>query len=69
MMQAYRCCDLLPLMVESPSLLRPPSLPLLCPQVCTGVMLHGYGLVKPLCQQLQAFMQRHGFKSLAEFKG
>jgi len=38
-------------------------------QVCTGVMLHGYPLVKSLCGELQAFMAEHGFKSIAEFKG
>jgi len=38
-------------------------------QVCTGVMIHGYGLVKPMCEQLAAFMDRHGFKSIEEFRG
>ena len=38
-------------------------------QVCTGVMLHGYPLVKRLCGGLQAFMQQHSFNSIAEFKG
>lgn len=38
-------------------------------QVCTGVMLHGYPLVKKLCGGLQEFMQKHDFQSLAEFKG
>eukprot|EP00271_Cylindrocystis_brebissonii_P017883 TRINITY_DN4859_c0_g1_i1.p1 TRINITY_DN4859_c0_g1~~TRINITY_DN4859_c0_g1_i1.p1 ORF type:complete len:459 (+),score=89.63 TRINITY_DN4859_c0_g1_i1:108-1484(+) len=38
-------------------------------QVCTGVMLHGYGLVKQLCGELQGFMEKHGFESLEDFKG
>lgn len=38
-------------------------------QVCTGVMLHGYPLIKKLCGGLQAFMQHHNFQSVAEFKG
>ena len=38
-------------------------------QVCTGVMLHGYGLVKSLCGELQGFMQQHGFESIADFRG
>jgi hypothetical protein len=38
-------------------------------QVCTGVMLHGYPMIKKLCGGLQAFMQQHNFQSIAEFKG
>mmetsp|Transcript_20420 Transcript_20420/g.51724 ORF Transcript_20420/g.51724 Transcript_20420/m.51724 type:complete len:130 (+) Transcript_20420:1080-1469(+) len=38
-------------------------------QVCTGVMIHGYPLVRNLCGGLQRFMAKHGFKSVAEFKG
>ncbi|GLI69152.1 hypothetical protein VaNZ11_013709 [Volvox africanus] len=38
-------------------------------QVCTGVMIHGYPVVKNLCGGLQRFMAKHGFKSVAEFKG
>eukprot|EP00475_Leptophrys_vorax_P007981 TRINITY_DN15111_c0_g1_i1.p1 TRINITY_DN15111_c0_g1~~TRINITY_DN15111_c0_g1_i1.p1 ORF type:complete len:458 (-),score=36.45 TRINITY_DN15111_c0_g1_i1:325-1698(-) len=38
-------------------------------QVCTGVMLHGYGLVKSLCGELQAFMEQHDFKRISDFKG
>ena len=38
-------------------------------QVCTGVMLHGYPLVKKLCGELQTFMTRHGFNSIADFTG
>ncbi|KIZ03401.1 hypothetical protein MNEG_4561 [Monoraphidium neglectum] len=38
-------------------------------QVCTGVMIHGYPVVKNYCGGLQAFMTKHGFSSIAEFKG
>ncbi|MCO5573040.1 hypothetical protein L7F22_026805 [Adiantum nelumboides] len=38
-------------------------------QVCTGVMLHGYGHVKKLCSELQAFMERHNFKTVEDFRG
>lgn len=38
-------------------------------QVCTGVMLHGYPLVKKLCGGLQEFMVKHDFKALDEFRG
>ncbi len=38
-------------------------------QVCTGVMKFGYGMVKPMCEELLAFMERHGFETLADFKG
>lgn len=38
-------------------------------QVCTGVMLHGYGHVKTLCTELQAFMDKHGFSSIEDFRG
>lgn len=38
-------------------------------QVCTGVMLHGYGLVKDLCRDLSAFMAKHGFTSVDQFRG
>jgi len=38
-------------------------------QVCTGVMLHGYGHVKSLCNDLQAFMSKHGFTSIEDFQG
>lgn len=38
-------------------------------QVCSGIMMHGYPLVKRLAGGMQAFMQRHGFSSIAEFKG
>ena len=38
-------------------------------QVCTGVMVHGYRLVKTLCEELSAFMDRHGFDSIEDFRG
>uniref|UniRef100_A0A1D1ZX22 dihydropyrimidine dehydrogenase (NADP(+)) n=1 Tax=Auxenochlorella protothecoides TaxID=3075 RepID=A0A1D1ZX22_AUXPR len=38
-------------------------------QVCTGVMLKGYGLVRDLCAELQDFMRQHDFKSIDEFRG
>lgn len=38
-------------------------------QVCTGVMKFGYEHVKLMCEQLLAFMGRHKFETLADFKG
>lgn len=38
-------------------------------QVCTGVMKFGYEMVKPLQEQLLAFMAKHKFETLADFKG
>src|SRR3954468_1223737 len=38
-------------------------------QVCTGVMKFGYECVKPMCEQLLAFMEKHKFATLADFKG
>jgi len=38
-------------------------------QVCTGVMKFGYEMVKPMCDQLLAFMEKHKFETLADFKG
>jgi dihydropyrimidine dehydrogenase (NADP+)/dihydropyrimidine dehydrogenase (NAD+) subunit PreA len=38
-------------------------------QVCTGVMKFGYGMVKPLCEQLLAFMEKHKFETISDFKG
>jgi dihydropyrimidine dehydrogenase (NADP+)/dihydropyrimidine dehydrogenase (NAD+) subunit PreA len=38
-------------------------------QVCTGVMKHGYGLVKPMLEQLEAFMSKHGFETIDAFRG
>ncbi len=38
-------------------------------QVCTGVMKFGYEHVKPMCEQLLAFMEKHKFETLTDFKG
>ena len=38
-------------------------------QVCTGVMKFGYECVKPMCDELLAFMEKHDFETLADFKG
>lgn len=38
-------------------------------QVCTGVMKHGYECVKPMGEQLLAFMEKHRFESPSDFKG
>jgi dihydroorotate dehydrogenase subfamily 1 len=38
-------------------------------QVCTGVMKFGYECVKPMCDELLAFMARHKFETPADFKG
>ena len=38
-------------------------------QVCTGVMKFGYEHVKPMCEQLLAFMAKHKFETIADFKG
>ena len=38
-------------------------------QVCTGVMKFGYEIVKPMQEQLLAFMERHKFERIEDFKG
>src|SRR3954466_2894794 len=38
-------------------------------KVCTGVMKSGYECVKPMCDELLAFMAKHKFETLADFKG
>jgi len=38
-------------------------------QVCTGVMKHGYEMVKPMKEQLFAFMEKHKFERISDFKG
>ncbi|HTH46542.1 MAG TPA: NAD-dependent dihydropyrimidine dehydrogenase subunit PreA, partial [Candidatus Limnocylindria bacterium] len=38
-------------------------------QVCTGVMKFGYECVKPMCEELLGFMDKHKFETLADFKG
>jgi dihydropyrimidine dehydrogenase (NADP+)/dihydropyrimidine dehydrogenase (NAD+) subunit PreA len=38
-------------------------------QVCTGVMKSGYECVKPMQEELLAFMEKHKFNTLSDFKG
>jgi dihydropyrimidine dehydrogenase (NADP+)/dihydropyrimidine dehydrogenase (NAD+) subunit PreA len=38
-------------------------------QVCTGVMKFGYPIVNEMKEQLLAFMEKHKFERLADFKG
>lgn len=38
-------------------------------QVCTGVMKLGYDCVKPMKQELLAFMEKHKFNTLCDFRG
>jgi dihydropyrimidine dehydrogenase (NADP+)/dihydropyrimidine dehydrogenase (NAD+) subunit PreA len=38
-------------------------------QVCTYVMKVGYRCVRAMCDELAAFMERHQFRTLADFKG
>ena len=38
-------------------------------QVCTGVMKFGYPIVNQMKEQLFAFMEKHKFENLADFKG
>jgi dihydropyrimidine dehydrogenase (NADP+)/dihydropyrimidine dehydrogenase (NAD+) subunit PreA len=38
-------------------------------QVCTGVMKSGYGIVREMKDDLLAFMEKHGFDTLADFRG
>ena len=38
-------------------------------QVCTGVMKMGYGCIKPMCDELSAFMDKQDFQSIQDFKG
>jgi len=38
-------------------------------QVCTGVMINGYGMVKEMCNSLLAFMEKHNFETLGDFRG
>ena len=38
-------------------------------QVCTHVMKVGYRCVREMLDELAAFMERHKFRTLAEFKG
>jgi dihydroorotate dehydrogenase subfamily 1 len=38
-------------------------------QVCTGVMKFGYPIVREMKEQLLAFMEKHKFQTLSDFKG
>lgn len=38
-------------------------------QVCTGVMKHGYGMVKRMIRELGDFMDRKRFRTLEDFRG
>jgi dihydropyrimidine dehydrogenase (NADP+)/dihydropyrimidine dehydrogenase (NAD+) subunit PreA len=38
-------------------------------QVCTGVMIHGYGMVNEMSESLLAFMEKHSFETLDDFRG
>lgn len=38
-------------------------------QVCTGVMLYSYKMVKDMIQQLTEFMDSHGFETIESFRG
>ncbi|HEV2320704.1 MAG TPA: NAD-dependent dihydropyrimidine dehydrogenase subunit PreA [Verrucomicrobiae bacterium] len=38
-------------------------------QVCTGVMKFGYEHIKPMCEQLLRFMEKHQFETVSDFKG
>ncbi len=38
-------------------------------QVCTGVMKFGHGMVRGMKEELLAFMEKHGFQTLEDFKG
>ena len=38
-------------------------------QICTGVMIHGYGMVTELCESLLAFMDQHKFNTIDDFRG
>jgi dihydropyrimidine dehydrogenase (NADP+)/dihydropyrimidine dehydrogenase (NAD+) subunit PreA len=38
-------------------------------QVCTGVMKYGYGIVKQMGEDLLAFMEKHKFETISDFKG
>jgi Dihydroorotate dehydrogenase len=38
-------------------------------QVCTGVMKFGYESIKPMQEGLLAFMEKHRFETVLDFKG
>ncbi len=51
--------------------MRPNSFCLGCDtvQVCTGVMKFGYPIIRKMQEQLLAFMEKHKFERLSDFKG
>jgi len=38
-------------------------------QICSGIMKHGYGCIKPMKDELLAFMDQHEFATIQQFKG
>jgi hypothetical protein len=38
-------------------------------QVCTGIMKFGYECIKPMRDELLAFMEKHQFETVSDFKG
>ncbi|HIA72599.1 MAG TPA: NAD-dependent dihydropyrimidine dehydrogenase subunit PreA [Phycisphaerales bacterium] len=38
-------------------------------QVCTGVMINGYSMVKEMSESLLSFMEKHSFETLDDFRG
>ncbi len=38
-------------------------------QVCTGVMIHGYKMISRMCDELSAFMDKHEFTTIEDFRG
>ncbi len=38
-------------------------------QVCTGVMKMGYRCIRPMCEELLAFMEKHQFQTIEDFRG
>ena len=38
-------------------------------QLCTGVMKHGYGMIRRLKEELLGFMEKHEFQTVDEFRG
>ncbi len=38
-------------------------------QVCTGVMKHGYDMVRGMKDELLSFMEKHKFETISDFKG
>jgi dihydropyrimidine dehydrogenase (NADP+)/dihydropyrimidine dehydrogenase (NAD+) subunit PreA len=38
-------------------------------QVCTGVMINGYSMVREMCESLLGFMEKHQFETIDDFRG